>query len=339
MRLRATIAFACAALVLGACGEEGSSQVAATVNGEEISVAEVTEALEEFEQTPQFEQLAQQSGEGSARRQFEQAYLAQQVRRAVLRPAAEALGIEVSQSEIDEQLEQIRSQFPSEKEYEKALEERGFTESELEQLVRDQILEEKAREEVTKDAGATKQEVRDYYESHADAYEQTRVEHILVEKADLAEDISDQLDGAPKAKVDALFAKLARKHSTDPSKSDGGDLGWQTGATFVEPFREAMESLAIGEISDPVRTQFGIHVLRVTGRRQQPFADVADEIEARLSGSAAESAFSRWVREAYERADVEVNPRYGELDPATGQITNATAKDVPGADESSRGSS
>jgi len=339
MRRRAALAAGLVALVLAACGTEASPRVAATVNGDDIPISRVRRALEDFEKTPQFDQLVQQSDEGTAKRQFEQAFLAQQIQRAVLRPAAEEMGISVSADEIDQQIEQIKSQFPSEEEYNKALEDRGFTAAELEDLVEDQIVQEKIRNEITEESQATKAEVRDYYESNEDTYRQTRVQHILVKKADLARSISRQLRRARSGRVDALFAKLAKQHSTDQSNSKkAGELGWVAPGSLVPPFEKAMDSLSVGEISGPVRTEFGVHVLRVTGRRQQPFSDVSDEIEARLSGDAAEQAYGEWLRNAYEEADVEVNPRYGELDPSTGQITNAGADEVPGADESSQGS-
>jgi foldase protein PrsA len=330
------IAAACAALALSACGAGGSPGVAATVNGEDITTAQVTRALEKFEQSPQFDQLAQQSGKGAARRQFEQAYLAQQIRRRVLRPAAERLGVEVSQQEIDQRLEQIKSQFPSQEQFEKALEERKLTQRDLEALLHDQILEETIREKISQETQASEEEVRAHYREQADVYAQTRVQHILVKKLGLAQDIANRLERAPEARVDSLFARLAQKHSTDPSnKNNAGKLGWVSPGSLVAPFEDAMGALSIGEISDPVRTEFGVHVLRVTGRRQRPFSDVADEIQARLSGQAAEEAFGEWLRNAYEEADVVVNPRYGELNPETGEIINAAAEDVPGADESS----
>ena len=339
MRKRAAFAAGLVALVLAACGTEASPQVAATVNGDDIPISRVRRALEDFEKTPQFDQLVQQSDEGTAKRQFEQAFLAQQVQRAVLRPAAEEMGISVSSDEIDQQLEQIKSQFPSEEEYEKALEDRGFTAAELEELIQDQIIQEKIRNEITEDSQATEEEVRDYYKSNEDTYRQTRVRHILVSKADLARSISRQLKKTKSGKLDGVFAKLARQHSTDQSNSKkGGNLGWVSPGSLVPPFEKAMDSLSVGEISGPVRTEFGVHVLLVTGRRQQPYSAVSDEIEARLSGDAAEEAYGDWLRNAYEEADVEVNPRYGELDPSTGQITNAGAEEIPGADESSQGS-
>jgi foldase protein PrsA len=335
MRLRATIV-ALFALALGACGSDAVKQTAATVNGETISISEVSRALDRFEETVQFEQLAQQGDESSAKRQFEQAYLAQQIRRAVLRPAAAELGVEVTDAQVQDQLDQIKSQFSSEKEFEKALADRGFTALELDELIRDEILQGKIRAKVTEDTAASQEEVRDYYESRAEVYKQTKVQHILVNKGDLAGDISNRLQGAPGDRVDELFAKLAKRYSTDSSnKNSAGELGWVSPGSLVAEFEEAMDSLEAGEVSDPVQTDFGVHVIRVTGRRQQPYSRVADEIEARLSGTAAEDAYTEWLKNAYEEAGVEVNPRYGELDPSTGQITNATSADVPGADDSS----
>ncbi|MFN2489724.1 MAG: peptidylprolyl isomerase [Actinomycetota bacterium] len=323
-----------AVVLLAACGGETLNPSAATVDGRKISIADVSEALDRFEKTAQFDQLAQQSDNQSARRQFEQAYLGQQIRRAVLRPAAEELGIEVGDDEIEGQLEQIRSQFPSEEEFDKALEGQGFTASELDELIRDQVLEEKIRSEVTKGTGPSEEKIRDYYESNEENYSQTRVQHILVEKTDLARSISEQLQRAPEGKVDEIFARLAKKHSTDPSGKDGGQLGWVAPGSLVPEFEQAMDDLGIGDVSEPVQTEFGFHVIRVTGRRTQPFGDVSDEIEAQLGGGAAEDAFREWLTAAYRDADVEVNPRYGELDVATGQIVNPSAEDVPGADES-----
>ena len=96
-----------------------------------------------------------------------------------------------------------------------------------------------------------------------------------------------------------------------------------------------MGDLRIGEISAPVPTDFGIHVIRVTDRRIQEFQDVREQIAEQLAGTASEAIWNDWVADAYRRADVEVNPRYGELDPRTGQVTNADASDVPGAAEGS----
>ncbi len=86
-----------------------------------------------------------------------------------------------------------------------------------------------------------------------------RASHILVKDKALAQKI------ATEAKAGANFAMLARKYSTCPSKSKGGDLGWFKPGQMVPPFENAVKKLAYNRISDPVRTQFGYHIIKKTG--------------------------------------------------------------------------
>jgi foldase protein PrsA len=331
---RAFLALFSAAVLLGACGESGPG-VAATVAGEEITVAQVNEARERFEKTEQFDQLTQQLDPATARRRFEQVYLSRLVRRAVLRPQAEKLGIEVTDQEVQERIDQFKAQFPSETEFEKAVEQQGVTIPELEDLVRDSILEEELRAEVTKGVGPSEEELRDYYSSHRAEYRETRAQHILVEDIEAAQRISNELQRAPARRVPDLFAELAKKSSTDTSNKDNaGKLGWVAQGDLAPDFEIAMDTLSVNEVSDPVPTQFGVHVILVTGRRQRPFEAVSQEIEAQLSSAAQEETYTDFLKEAFAQVDVELDPRYGEIDPETLQVVNASAEQVPGADES-----
>jgi foldase protein PrsA len=332
--LARTTVFVALCVALASCGNPAQPR-AASVNGREIPMADVTRALERFEKTGQFDQLSQQSDPETVRRQFEQAYLGQQIRSLVLAPRADALGVDVTDEDIDQRIEQLKGGFPSEKEFNAALEDQGLSESDLSDLVEDQIIEERLRAEVTSKAQPSAQEVNLYYRENKQSFRETEVSHILVDKSRLARSLSEQLRRAPEGRQDELFARLARKHSSDPSAREGGELGWVGPGQFVEPFEAAMRDLRIGEISGPVPTDFGIHIIQVTGRRIQAFEDVRDQITQQLAGTASEAAWNTWVAEAYRRADVEVNPRYGELDPRTGQVTNADASDVPGAAEAS----
>jgi foldase protein PrsA len=336
--MRAPIRIAVAAAVAAgmvACAD-AVRPPAATVEGHQILVTDVTDARERFEGTPGFDQLAQQSDPGTARRQFEQAYLGQQIRKLVLGRIAEGMGIEVGRAEIDQRLDEIRGQFPSEKAFAKALADQGFTLGELTGLVKDQIIEDKLRAEVTAGTEPGVAELQRYYRSHGTDYEQTRVQHILVKKMGLAQELSDRLRDAPKSRRASLFASLARRHSTDDTTAKkGGELGWVSPGQLVEPLEAAMTGLRIGEVSLPVQTDFGIHVVGVTGRRTLPFEQVRSQIAQQVGGTAAEQAWNRWLEDAFVAADIAVNPRYGELDPKTGQVADATAEQVPGASEGS----
>jgi peptidyl-prolyl cis-trans isomerase C len=88
-----------------------------------------------------------------------------------------------------------------------------------------------------------------------------KASHILVKEKSLAEKI------AKEAQNGSSFATLARKYSQCPSRSKGGDLGWFESGQMVPTFERAVKKLSNGRISDPVRTQFGYHVIKKTGVR------------------------------------------------------------------------
>jgi peptidyl-prolyl cis-trans isomerase C len=91
--------------------------------------------------------------------------------------------------------------------------------------------------------------------------EQVRASHILVKEEQTAKQLKTQIEGG------AAFEEIAKHHSDCPSKRQGGDLGWFGKGQMVKPFEEAAFSLSEGKVSDPVKTQFGYHLIKVTGQK------------------------------------------------------------------------
>ena len=89
-----------------------------------------------------------------------------------------------------------------------------------------------------------------------------RASHILVKDKRLADEL------LRKIKLGASFEAMAREHSTCPSKSRGGDLGWFGPGKMVPAFEEACKKLSSGSLSDVVSTQFGFHLIKLTGRKE-----------------------------------------------------------------------
>ena len=89
-----------------------------------------------------------------------------------------------------------------------------------------------------------------------------RASHILVKDRQLAAEILKKL------KQGASFERLAREFSTDSTKSSGGDLGWFGPGKMVGPFEAACKRLSHGGLSDVVSTQFGYHIIKLTGRKE-----------------------------------------------------------------------
>lgn len=88
-----------------------------------------------------------------------------------------------------------------------------------------------------------------------------KASHILVKQQDLAKRIYQLI----REKKD--FKALAKEYSTCPSKSKGGDLGWFGPSQMVRPFEEAVKKMSVGSVKGPVKTQFGYHIIKLTGRR------------------------------------------------------------------------
>jgi peptidyl-prolyl cis-trans isomerase SurA len=140
--------------------------------------------------------------------------------------------------------------------------------------------------------------------------EQTHARHILIK---LSEVMSEK-DG--KIKMDAIkqrldngekFDVLARQFSEDGSASNGGDLGWVNPGDTVPQFEKAMSELKDGQISAPVRSPFGWHIIQVLERRKQDMSKEASRLKARqeIRTRKADEAYQDWIRELRDRAFVE----------------------------------
>ncbi|MBK5933977.1 peptidyl-prolyl cis-trans isomerase C [Rhodovulum imhoffii] len=140
----------------------------------------------------------------------------------------------------------------------------------------------------------------------ADPTTEYHAAHILVQTEEEAAKLKEALDGG------ADFADLAREHSTGPSGPGGGDLGWFEAGTMVKPFEDAVMALEPGQISAPVETQFGWHVVKLAETRQKDapaLEEVRDELTADLQTEAIAAEMER-LTEAAEitHADVEIDP-------------------------------
>ncbi|MEK9825170.1 MAG: peptidylprolyl isomerase [Methylotenera sp.] len=141
--------------------------------------------------------------------------------------------------------------------------------------------------------------------------QQTHARHILIK---LSEVVSEK-DG--KLKMDAIkerldngekFEVLARQYSEDGTASSGGDLNWLNPGDTVPEFEKAMNELAIGQISEPVRSPFGWHIIQVLERRKQDMSKEAARLKARqeIRARKADEAYEDWLRELRDRAFVEL---------------------------------
>ncbi len=156
----------------------------------------------------------------------------------------------------------------------------------------------------------SEEEIKVAYDARASQYkveEQRRASHILVKTKEEADKILAEVQKSP-----ARFAELAKKHSQDPGSAEkGGDLGWFGPGMMVKPFEEAVLGLKKdGEIAGPVQSEFGFHVIRLTGvqaGKARPLEEVRKELADELSRQKGQRKFSEsaeaFSNMVYEQAD------------------------------------
>ena len=224
-------------------------------------------------------------------------YLVQQ---SELEQKAKSLGITVTDKDVQARIKQIKQQYfgGSESKYQDQLKKQGLTEALLAINLHGQILSEKLYNKVTANVKVTDADIQKYYESHKSTYAQAAsrdVRHILVNNKKLADTIESQLKGG------GDFAKLAKKYSKDPgSAAQGGKLTITKGQT-VAPFDKVAFALKTNELSAPVHTTYGWHIIQalsaVKAAKQTPLKDVKESIRSQLLQTKKTDTINKWVED------------------------------------------
>lgn len=189
---------------------------------------------------------------------------------------------EVSEKEVNQRLGEIKEQVGDKEAFTMFLQKQGFKdEEELKEHIEQSLYFFKA---TTEGMEVSDKQIKDYYEQHKDQYTEVRTSHILVENESTAKEIEKELEKGTD------FAELAKKQSTDQlSAAQGGDLGYLSGRSQeMDPtFLAATLKLKKGEVSEPVKTVYGYHIIKVTEIKETPLSEVKDQIKQALMSKEA----------------------------------------------------
>lgn len=230
--------------------------------------------------------------------------LDQLITETLIEQQAKAAGVTVTDEEVAVRMKQIRVRFATDAEFQQALQQAGLTERLLwRQLYFDELIV-RLLAPLTQ---VTDADVQAYYEDHKAEYgepAQVRARHILVKTREEAEAIRAELAKG------ADFAELARTRSLDKgSANDGGELGFFTADDVVPEFAAAAFSLESGEISDPVETDYGFHIIEVEERKEAKpatFEEVAQLIRETLMDDRLQQLVPMWLTQIRSEADIQV---------------------------------
>lgn len=331
--LTTTFLVAALAAVLAGCGGGGGGSVpgdaVAKVDGTTITQKQFSDLLDQAKRsyktqkrkfpdagTPEYQTLKNQAVQ----------YLVQRVEFA---QEADKLGVKVTEKDIDARLKQIKKQYfgGSESRYKKQLKQQGLSDAQVRDDVKAQLVQEKLFKKVTGDVKVSDVDAKKYYDEHQSQYgtpEQRDVAHILVKSKSLADKLYTQIKGG------ANFSKLAKKYSQDPgSKNAGGKLTISKGQT-VGPFDQTAFLLSTGQVSRPIHTSFGYHIIKALGPIKQakttPFAQVKSSIKQQLLQQKKNEAMTTWQNKLKKDFDGKISYQTGYAPPATTSTAATTTQ-------------
>jgi len=177
----------------------------------------------------------------------------------------------------------------------------------MEMLKKQQLYVTEVRKKIIEGVKVTPEDEKAYYEKNKDKFqagEEVKASHILVDAEEDAKSIKARLDKGED------FAAVAKEKSKCPSAPRGGDLGFFGKGRMVPEFEKAAFSLKVGEVSAPVKTQFGWHVIKVTERKEasvKTFDEVKDEIGQRLMQEKQKAAYDDLLAKLRAQSKVEIN--------------------------------
>ncbi len=305
----------------------GSSQptYAAMVEGQKISLQMLSDRSAQL--VTQYENIYRQMGQdpsgifnGAAgamlKLRLESGALSDLIREVIYAQEAKARAIKLSAATIDAEFAKqyqafLASNKITEDQLKTYLESQGKTlesyKASMKPSIANSLLTAAVNTQVAVGPAPTDAEVGAYFEKNIakyDVQEEVNAQHILVADLATAQDVLKQL------KAGADFAKLAQQYSTDTgTKSQGGELGWFGRGQMVREFEDAAFSLDVGETSEPVKTQFGYHILRVLDHktaRTPTLAEIRDQVVTDLTNENRTALAESWYAGVRKAKKVEV---------------------------------
>jgi foldase protein PrsA len=276
---------------LAACAGGGGDVL--SVNNQKISKADLDKKLEA----------------GPAAKQT----LNQMVQQALIDQYGKDAHVDVTVSDVDKKEAEVKAKYPP-GQFEQILVQQGLTETDVQNILRQQIILERA---VAPQVHVSDADIKAYFKQHHtqfDTAERVRARHILVADPKLAATIETKL------KSGGNFADLAKQYSTDPSSKDkGGELGFFGKGTMVPAFQNAAFSMKVGETSAPVHSPFGYHIIQVEEVQPAKAATVAsahDQIVAALTQQQQAQQIPVFLQQLRGKANITVyDNRFKDLFP------------------------
>ncbi len=167
------------------------------------------------------------------------------------------------------------------------------------------LLKQYAVNKVIKDIEANDDEMKEFFEENKEHYKteaSITSSHILVETEEKAKEIIEEIESGKS------FEDAAKEYSSCPSKDQGGNLGESTRGKMVPEFEDVAFDMEVGTISEPVKTEFGYHIIKLADKKEEgtsSFEDVKDQVQAQVLGRKQQEAYLEKTNSLREKYEVE----------------------------------
>ncbi|MCK2005235.1 peptidylprolyl isomerase [[Brevibacterium] frigoritolerans] len=215
---------------------------------------------------------------------------------------AEKAGIKIKDEEIQKEIDVMVESYGDEKSLKEQLEASG---SSMDALKKDIVVYLQTKKLVEPRITVTDDEISTYFEDNKDTFaqaEQVEASHILVEDEKTAKKVAKELAAG------GDFAKLAAEYSTDTETADnGGSLGYFGKGDMAEEFEDVAFDLDINKVSEPVKTEYGYHIIKVTGKKEAKKANLEDSkevIKETLLSERLQEEYPVWLAEVKKDHDI-----------------------------------
>jgi parvulin-like peptidyl-prolyl isomerase len=325
----AAAALAAVMLVAAGCGDsdEMPPDAVAVVDGSSITRASLDGLLARAKKSYTAQNRAFPKAGTSEYQSLQAQAVAYLVQREEYAREADQLGVDVTDKQIAAKVDEVKKQYfsGSQTKFEQGLKQQGYTRATLEEDIRSQLLTEGIYKKVTGGVKITDADVKSYYDKNSANYtvpESRSVRHILVKTKAEADRIRAELVGG------ADFAALAKANSIDPGSKDAGGKLTVTKGQTVAPFDKAAFSLKTNELSQPVKTEFGYHLIQpladVKAGSVTPFTQVKSQIRTQLVSEKKNAAVNTWVSNVEKEYKDKVQYAAGFEPPDTSTTTSDT---------------
>ena len=275
-----------ALLITTACGTPKKEGVAATVNGVDITQEEFVKnyasqrnyyTLSAGSESYLTEKSPQDPSK-TMDQVIKESVLNDLIDMEILKQDAEKSGIKAEEAEIDKELNTVKEQMGGQEAFNEQLKQMGSNEAYYRKYFTNLNIMKQYYKVKEKEFKASEDEIKKYYDEHKDEYFTADAAHILVKDVNEANLIKKELSKG------ADFAQIAKEKSTDKGSAEkGGELGEFSNGMMVKEFEDVVKSIKVGEISDPVESQFGFHIIKLNKFENKKLEEVKEIIESAVT--------------------------------------------------------